>query len=90
MMCRYENGEYDKFLLKNVFQYNKIHTSSYIRGDSMPTYDYQCQSKKCQKKFTVFLSLADYEKGKVVCPKCKSKRVKQLPSIFIANTSRKS
>ncbi|MBN2254359.1 MAG: zinc ribbon domain-containing protein [Deltaproteobacteria bacterium] len=56
----------------------------------MPTYDYQCQSKKCGKKFTVFLSLSDYEKGKVACPKCKSKRVKQLPAIFIANTSRKS
>ena len=56
----------------------------------MPTYEYQCKSKNCQHKFTLFQTLAEYEKGKVTCPKCKGKRVKQFPSTFIASTSRKS
>ena len=78
------------FLLNNRIELHTIKGKIIRKGGYMPTYDFQCQSKKCGKKFTVFLSLSDYEKGKVVCPKCKSKRVKQLPAIFMANTSRKS
>lgn len=54
----------------------------------MPTYDFLCD--KCEKEFTVRLSLADHEKKKYKCPKCNSKNVKQQISVFQVNTSRKS
>jgi putative FmdB family regulatory protein len=56
--------------------------------DKMPTYEYQCM--KCDEVFTVVLSLAEHEKKKVSCPKCKSKKVKQQISHFMTKTSRKS
>jgi putative FmdB family regulatory protein len=54
----------------------------------MPIYDYVCDN--CQKPFTVVLSLAEYEKGKVECPKCGSKNVHQEISECTVVTSRKS
>ena len=54
----------------------------------MPTYEYLC--KACKKEFSLIQSFSEHEKGKVACPKCKSKQVKQLISLFMAKTSRKS
>ena len=54
----------------------------------MPTYDYQCQD--CKRKFSVQHSIAEHDKVKVDCPKCKSKKVKQQVSPFLTKTSRKS
>ncbi|MEW6326122.1 MAG: zinc ribbon domain-containing protein [Thermodesulfobacteriota bacterium] len=54
----------------------------------MPTYEYQCM--KCNEVFTVVLSLAEHEKKKVSCPKCKGKKIKQQISHFMTKTSRKS
>jgi putative FmdB family regulatory protein len=54
----------------------------------MPTYDYQCE--KCQNEFTLILSISEHEKDKVRCPKCKSRKVRQLMSAFMAKTTRKS
>ena len=54
----------------------------------MPTYEFRC--KKCKKEFSAILSLREYEKGKVSCPKCKGKQVQQLISHFMTKTSRKS
>ncbi|MCD6151115.1 MAG: zinc ribbon domain-containing protein [Deltaproteobacteria bacterium] len=54
----------------------------------MPTYEYRCED--CNKKFTVIMSMAEHDKGGVVCPECKSKKVVQQLSIFTAKTSRKS
>ncbi len=54
----------------------------------MPTYEFMCQ--KCEKPFTLVMSISDYEKKKVQCPKCKSKRVKQQITSFQTKTSRKS
>ena len=54
----------------------------------MPTYDFRC--KKCKKEFSTLLSLREYEKGKISCPKCKGKRVEQLVTHFMTKTSRKS
>jgi putative FmdB family regulatory protein len=54
----------------------------------MPSYDYYC--KECKKTFNVIITLAEYEKGHVTCPKCKSKKVEQKPSVFFAVTSKKS
>jgi len=57
-------------------------------GDGMPTYDFVCDG--CKKKFTLFMSISDYEKKKYSCPKCKSKKVKQQISSFQTVTSKKS
>lgn len=54
----------------------------------MPTYDYHCP--KCKKKFSLVLSIKDHDAGKAKCPKCGSKKVEQLISLFQAKTSRKS
>lgn len=54
----------------------------------MPTYEYQCQ--KCNKPFTLILSISEYDKKKPRCPKCKSTRVKQQITAFQAVTSKKS
>jgi putative FmdB family regulatory protein len=54
----------------------------------MPTYDFKCE--KCKKKFTLVLSIAEYDKTKFRCPKCKSTRVKQQITAFQTVTSRKS
>ena len=54
----------------------------------MPTYEFRCQ--KCEKRFTLIMSISDYEKKKVQCPKCKSKRVKQQITPFQTKTSKKS
>ncbi len=54
----------------------------------MPTYEYHC--KECKKTFSMMLSLAEYEKGRVTCPKCKSKKVEQKVAAFFAVTSKKS
>jgi len=54
----------------------------------MPTYDFICE--KCNKKYTLIISLSEYEKKKFRCPKCKSTRVKQQITSFQAVTSKKS
>ncbi|MGD9034388.1 MAG: zinc ribbon domain-containing protein [Desulfobacteraceae bacterium] len=54
----------------------------------MPSYDFRCE--KCKKKFTLLLSISEYEKTKFRCPKCKSVRVKQQITPFQVVTSKKS
>lgn len=54
----------------------------------MPSYEFMC--KECKKPFTVIMTLKEYDKGKVACPKCKSKKVEQKPAAFFAVTSKKS
>jgi len=54
----------------------------------MPTYEFACQ--KCKKRFSLLLSISEYEKKKVKCPKCKSSRVQQQITSFQAITSKKS
>lgn len=54
----------------------------------MPLYEFLCE--ECDKTFTQVLTLAEYDEGKVTCPKCGSKKVVQEPSTFFAVTSRKS
>jgi putative FmdB family regulatory protein len=54
----------------------------------MPSYEFLC--KNCSKTFTVVLSLQEYEKGHVACPKCGSKKVEQKPAAFFAVTAKKS
>jgi putative FmdB family regulatory protein len=54
----------------------------------MPHYEFSCHN--CKKSFSKVLSLAQYEKGKIVCPHCRSKNVEQGWSAFSAITSKKS
>jgi putative FmdB family regulatory protein len=54
----------------------------------MPTYEFVC--KKCKKKFSLIMSISEYEKKKAKCPKCKSTDVKQQITSFQAVTSKKS
>jgi putative FmdB family regulatory protein len=54
----------------------------------MPSYEYIC--KECKKRFTLILSMAEYEKKRPACPKCKSKKVEQVPAAFFAVTAKKS
>ena len=54
----------------------------------MPQYEYLCRS--CKKPFMKILTLAEYEKDKIVCPNCGSAKVEQQMSDFYAVTSKKS
>jgi len=54
----------------------------------MPTYEYVC--KECKKTFSRIMTLAEYEKGGVTCPSCKSKKVEQKPAAFFAVSAKKS
>ncbi len=54
----------------------------------MPSYEYVC--KECKKTFSVTMTLGEYGRAHVPCPKCKSKRVEQKPAAFFAVTSKKS
>ena len=54
----------------------------------MPRYEFYCEV--CKKPFEVILTLAEYEKGRIKCPKCGSKQVQQEAAAFFAVTSKKS
>ncbi len=55
----------------------------------MPAYEYEC--KDCNKEFTVFLSLKEFdEHPEIKCPHCGSDNVGKIISGFFAKTSRKS
>ncbi|MFP4087949.1 MAG: FmdB family zinc ribbon protein [Desulfobacteraceae bacterium] len=59
-----------------------------MEGLTMPTYEFICQ--KCEKPFSLVMSISEYEKKNFRCPECKSKRVKQQISHFQTQTSKKS
>ncbi len=54
----------------------------------MPTYEYRCQ--ECGKESEQYLSINEHDRGKIICPECKSSRMEQLMSAVSARTSRKS
>jgi len=54
----------------------------------MPRYEFYCED--CKKPFEIILTLEEYEKGKIKCPKCSGKRVHQETAAFFAVTSKKS
>jgi putative FmdB family regulatory protein len=54
----------------------------------MPSYEFLCE--KCKKRFTLQLSLTEYEKKKYACPKCQNRKVRQQITTFQTKTSRKS
>jgi putative FmdB family regulatory protein len=54
----------------------------------MPRYEFYCED--CKKPFELILSLTEYEKNKIKCPKCGSEHVHQEVAAFFAVTSKKS
>jgi putative FmdB family regulatory protein len=54
----------------------------------MPVYDFRCDL--CRKKFSLTMGIADYDKKKIKCPKCRSKKVTRVLQPFFAVTSKKS
>jgi putative FmdB family regulatory protein len=55
----------------------------------MPAYEYAC--KDCEKEFTVYLSMKEYESHPTItCPHCKSDHIERKLSSFFAKTSKKS
>ncbi|MBW1704445.1 MAG: zinc ribbon domain-containing protein [Deltaproteobacteria bacterium] len=54
----------------------------------MPTYEFKCE--KCKKRFSLMMTISEYEKKKIRCPKCKSVKVKQQITSFQTITSNKS
>jgi putative FmdB family regulatory protein len=59
-----------------------------IQEFAMPYYEFYCED--CQKPFEIILTVAEYEKGRIKCPKCGGKHVHQEPAAFFAVTSKKS
>ena len=53
----------------------------------MPTYDYQC--RKCRKRFSQAMTIAEHEKARVKCPKCGSTAAQQLFSSILVKTGKK-
>jgi putative FmdB family regulatory protein len=54
----------------------------------MPSYEFKCE--KCNRDFTLLLTVSEHEKTKFRCPKCKSTRVKQQIGSVQVLTSKKS
>lgn len=54
----------------------------------MPTYEYECEA--CRKRFTVVQPISEHTGKRPSCPKCKSKKTRQLLSSFYAKTIKKS
>ena len=54
----------------------------------MPEYEFTCAT--CKKTFSTMLTLAEYEKGKMACPRCGSRKLNQRVTVFYAVTSKKS
>ena len=57
-------------------------------GVVMPCYEYFCED--CQMPFEIILTLTEYEKDKIKCPKCGGKHVHQEAAAFFVVTSTKS
>jgi putative FmdB family regulatory protein len=54
----------------------------------MPAYEYYC--RKCDKTFTLHMSILDHNTERIQCPQCKGREVEQVMSSFVAVTSKKS
>lgn len=54
----------------------------------MAVYEFSCE--KCHRRFTVAESYQEHERHHEKCPKCGSKKVRQLISPIYTKTSKKS
>ena len=58
------------------------------RRTGMPIYVFRCS--KCKNQFEKSMTVAEREKARPVCPKCKGRKVEPVLTGFSAKTSRKS
>lgn len=54
----------------------------------MPVYEFTC--RKCQKPFEIVRSIARFDRKKVTCPFCRSRKVERRWTSVFAVTSKKS
>lgn len=54
----------------------------------MPTYEFNCP--KCNKEFSVTMTMREREEKKPACPTCGSTDLEALMGTFFAKTSKKS
>jgi putative FmdB family regulatory protein len=54
----------------------------------MPSYEFQCG--KCNRKYSMSLSVKQREEGKYKCPKCGSRKSQPVFGNFYAKTAKKS
>jgi putative FmdB family regulatory protein len=54
----------------------------------MPTYEFRCS--KCGEQFERVMTVAEREKARPACPKCKGRKLEPVFGGFFAKTSRKS
>ncbi len=54
----------------------------------MPNYEFQCQ--KCNKRFSMALTVKEREERRYKCPKCGSRKSQPVFGHFYAKTSKKS
>lgn len=54
----------------------------------MPLYEFLC--RKCDREFTIALSLQAYEKKDYACPRCQGKDVERVVTAAQVITSKKS
>jgi putative FmdB family regulatory protein len=54
----------------------------------MPQYEYRCEG--CNRTVTLRMSVTQHEEARQACPKCGSKKLTQLMSSFLTQTSRKA
>ena len=54
----------------------------------MPTYEFKCGA--CGEHFEKTMTVAEHEKARPACPKCKSRKVEHVITSFFAKTTRKS
>jgi putative FmdB family regulatory protein len=54
----------------------------------MPTYDYRCE--QCGKRYSVVQRISEHPVRAPACPKCKSRRTRQVLGSFFAKTVKKS
>jgi putative FmdB family regulatory protein len=58
------------------------------RGSNMPRYEFMCE--KCKRSFELTMTIGEWERGKVNCPKCKGDKVVPKLGGFMAQTSKNS
>lgn len=58
------------------------------KGCFMPLYEFRCAD--CRKKFSLHLTLTDFDRKRYRCPKCKGRKLEKLISRVSVVTSRKS
>ena len=96
LSCRYEVASAFEHRIHNYSRVNclcragatKIIGRQMLREVTMPYYEYLCQD--CNKKFSLALTVAEHDKGKIKCPKCGSSKLEQQWAAFYATTSKKS